>query len=71
MPAFFADECISTKIVMGLRQRGFDVAEAKDVCKGDTDKIALSLSATAGRIMITGDWGFRGTCRPCASLLPG
>jgi predicted nuclease of predicted toxin-antitoxin system len=58
MPAFFADECISTKIVTGLRERGFDVAEAKDVCKGDPDKIALSLSATAGRIMITDDWGF-------------
>ncbi len=49
MPAFFADECISTKIVMGLRQRGFDVAEAKDVCKGDTDKVALSLSRVIQR----------------------
>jgi predicted nuclease of predicted toxin-antitoxin system len=58
MPAFFADECISTKIVAGLRKRGFDVVEAKDVCMGDSDKVALSLSATAGRIMITDDWGF-------------
>jgi len=58
MPAFFADECISTKIVRGLRELGFDVAEAKDVCRGDPDEIALSLSAAAGRIMITDDWGF-------------
>ncbi len=58
MPAFFADECISTKIVAGLRKHGFDVVEAKDVCMGDSDKVALSLSATAGRIMITDDWGF-------------
>jgi predicted nuclease of predicted toxin-antitoxin system len=58
MPTFFADECISTRIVEGLRERGFDVIEAKDVCRGDSDKVALSLSAAAGRIMITDDWGF-------------
>ncbi len=58
MPAFFADECISTRIVKGLRERGFDVAEAKDDCRGDTDEIALALSAKAGRIVITDDWGF-------------
>ena len=48
----------STRIVEGLRERGFDVIEAKDVCRGDPDKAALSLSAAAGRIMITDDWGF-------------
>lgn len=58
MSTFFADECISTRIVEGLRERGFDVIEAKDVCRGDPDKVALSLSAAAGRIMITDDWGF-------------
>lgn len=58
MPAFFADECISTRIVKGLRERGFDVIEAKDVCQGDPDQVALSVSAAAGRGMITDDWGF-------------
>jgi predicted nuclease of predicted toxin-antitoxin system len=58
MSTFFADECISTRIVEGLRERGFDVIEAKDVCRGDPDKVALSLSAAAVRIMITDDWGF-------------
>ncbi len=57
MPAFFADECISTKIVRDLRERGFDVIEAKDVCQGDSDSIALYLSKAEGRIMITDDWG--------------
>jgi predicted nuclease of predicted toxin-antitoxin system len=58
MHGFFADECISTRIVTGLRERGFDVVEAKDICRGDPDEAALSLSAASGRIMITDDWGF-------------
>ncbi len=58
MPAFFADECISTKIVEGLRERGFDVAEGKNVCRGEPDGSVLRLSAAAGRIVITDDWDF-------------
>ncbi len=35
MPKFFADECVAALIVEGLRDRGFDVADAKKICQGD------------------------------------
>ena len=58
MPNFFADECVARLIVEGLLRHGFDIIDAKDVCKGDTDERVLSLAAAAGRIVITDDWGF-------------
>ena len=58
MASFFADECVARLIVEGLVQRGFDVLDAKTVCKGDTDERVLALAAAAGRIVITEDWGF-------------
>ena len=58
MPSFFADECVARLIVDGLAQRGFDIIDAKDVCKGDNDERVLSLAAATGRIVITDDWGF-------------
>jgi hypothetical protein len=42
MPRFFADECVGALIVEGLRSRGFDVADAKEICQGDTDERALA-----------------------------
>jgi predicted nuclease of predicted toxin-antitoxin system len=58
MPAFFADECVARAIVEGLVQRGFDVVDAKDVCRGDSDERVLALAEAAGRVVITHDWGF-------------
>jgi predicted nuclease of predicted toxin-antitoxin system len=58
MPGFFADECVAGLIVAGLIQRGFDVVDAKLVCKGDDDERVLALAAAAGRVVITDDWGF-------------
>ena len=45
MPRFFVDECVASLIADGLRARGFDVLDAKDVCPGNTDERALSLAA--------------------------
>jgi hypothetical protein len=59
MPAFFADECVARLIVDGLVQRGFDVIDAKLVCRGEDDTRVLSLAAAAGRIVITDDLGVR------------
>jgi predicted nuclease of predicted toxin-antitoxin system len=58
MPTFFADECVARLIVEGLRARGLDVVDAKDVCRGDDDERVLALAAAAGRIVITDDFGF-------------
>jgi nicotinamidase-related amidase len=55
MPAFFADECVARAIVEGLIQRGFDVVDAKDVCRGDSDERVLALAEAAGRVVITHD----------------
>ena len=57
MPSFFADECVAGLIVAGLAQRGFDIVDAKNVCRGDDDERVLALAAAAGRIVITHDWG--------------
>lgn len=56
--AFFVDECVARLIVDGLRLRGFDAIDAKDVCRGDNDERVLALAAAAGRVIITHDWGF-------------
>jgi predicted nuclease of predicted toxin-antitoxin system len=58
MALFFADECIAARIVNGLHALGFDIVDAKEVCKGDNDERALALAAASGRILITEDWGF-------------
>ena len=58
MPIFFADECVAGAIVDGLIQRGHDVIDAKNVCRGDSDERVLALAEAAGRIVITHDWGF-------------
>jgi predicted nuclease of predicted toxin-antitoxin system len=58
MPLFFADECVAALIVEGLRSRGCDVVDAKEICQGDTDERALALAAAAGRVLITDDRGF-------------
>jgi len=58
MPTFFADECVARAIVEGLIQRGLDVVDAKDVCRGDSDERVLALAEAAGRVVITHDWGF-------------
>ena len=58
MPKFFADECVARLIVEGLAKRGFDIIDAKVVCKGDDDERVLALAAAEGRIVITDDWGF-------------
>jgi predicted nuclease of predicted toxin-antitoxin system len=58
VPTFFADECVARAIVDGLIQSGFDVVDAKDVCRGDGDERVLALAEAAGRIVITHDWGF-------------
>jgi predicted nuclease of predicted toxin-antitoxin system len=58
MPTFFADECVARAIVDGLIQRGFDIVDAKDICRGDSDERILALAAAAGRVVITDDWGF-------------
>lgn len=58
MPAFFADECIAKAVVDGLAQRGFDIIDAKDVCRGDSDDRVLAFAQAAGRIVVTHDWGF-------------
>jgi hypothetical protein len=58
MPSFLADECVARAIVEGLIQRGLDVVDAKEVCRGDSDERVLALAETAGRIVITHDWGF-------------
>jgi predicted nuclease of predicted toxin-antitoxin system len=53
-----ADECIGAAIVAGLRERGLDALDAKDVCRGDDDERVLALAEGAGRVVITHDWGF-------------
>ena len=58
MPAFFADECVAGLIVQALKEGGFDIVDAKTVCRGDSDDRVLSLAAAAGRVVITNDWGF-------------
>lgn len=58
MASFFADECVAALIVEGLRDRGFDIVDAKDVCRGEPDEQALALAAASGRIFITDDQGF-------------
>jgi predicted nuclease of predicted toxin-antitoxin system len=58
MPLFFADECVAALIVEGLRSRGFDVVDAKEICQGDSDERALALAAAGGRVLITDDRGF-------------
>ena len=58
MPNFFADECVARAIVEGLIQRGLDVVDAKDVCRGDSDERVLALAEAAERVVITHDWGF-------------
>ena len=58
MPTFFADECVARAIVEGLIRQGFDVVDAKDVCRGDSDERVLALAEAAGRVVITHDWGF-------------
>ena len=58
MLGFFADECVARLIVDGLAQHGFDIIDAKAVCRGDDDERVLALAAAAGRIVITDDWGF-------------
>ena len=57
-PSFFADECVGHSIVGGLKARGFDVVDAKDVCRGDDDERVLALAEAADRVVITHDWGF-------------
>jgi len=56
--AYFVDECVAKAIAEGLRSRGFDCIDAKDVCPGDNDERVLALAAAAGRIVVTHDWGF-------------
>lgn len=58
MPRFFADECLAKLIVDGLIAHGFDVADARVLCQGDTDADVLALAAAAGRVVITEDRGF-------------
>jgi predicted nuclease of predicted toxin-antitoxin system len=58
MPGYFADECVARLIVEGLVQRGCDIVDAKDVCRGDADDRVLALAEAAGRIVVTNDWGF-------------
>lgn len=58
MTTFFADECVARTIVEGLVHHGFDVIDAKDVCRGDSDERVLALAEAAGRIVVTDDWGF-------------
>lgn len=58
MVLFFADECVAALIVDGLRQRGYDVVSAYDLCRGEPDSKVLALSAAAGRVLITDDQGF-------------
>jgi hypothetical protein len=57
MPHFFSDECVAGAIVAGLRERGFDVLEARTVCGGQSDDQALAAAAAEGRIFITDDRG--------------
>ena len=57
MPTFFAYECVARAIIEGLLQRGFDIVDAKDVCRGDNDERVLALAEAAGRVVITHDWG--------------
>jgi predicted nuclease of predicted toxin-antitoxin system len=45
-------------IVKGLIQRGLDVVDAKEFCRGDSDERVLALAEAAGRVVITHDWGF-------------
>jgi predicted nuclease of predicted toxin-antitoxin system len=58
MPSFFIDECVSSILARMLRDKGFDVVEAKDICRGEVDERALAVSFEAGRILITDDWDF-------------
>ena len=58
MTAFFADECVAGLIVEGLANRGFDVTDAKTVCRGDSDDRVLALAEAAGRVVITEERGF-------------
>ncbi len=58
MPKFFADECLAGLIVEGLVARGFDIADARAICRGETDADVLALAAASGRVVVTEDRGF-------------
>ncbi|MBX9926843.1 MAG: DUF5615 family PIN-like protein [Hyphomicrobiaceae bacterium] len=58
MPAYFTDECVAGLIVRGLRERGCEVVDARDVCASISDERVLALAAATGRIIVTEDWGF-------------
>ena len=58
MTRLFVDECVAGLIVTGLIERGFDVADARKLCRGDSDDRALALAAATGRILVTEDRGF-------------
>jgi predicted nuclease of predicted toxin-antitoxin system len=49
---------VAQLIITGLIERGYDIINAKLICKGEDDERVLSLAAAAGRIVITDDWGF-------------
>lgn len=39
-------------------RRGFDVLNAKDLCRGETDERALAIAGESRRLLITEDRGF-------------
>ena len=62
MVAFFADACLSGKIVRALRAAGYDVMRAADTCPDADDETVLAQAYTQGRILLTEDYDFGELC---------
>jgi hypothetical protein len=49
----FADECVARTIVERLRQEGFDIVEAADVCPTVADDEVLRQAHRDQRVLLT------------------
>jgi predicted nuclease of predicted toxin-antitoxin system len=69
---FLADENLARLTVLTLRERGHDVAWARDVARGDADTVVLERAQREGRVVVTNDrrfsdLAFRWGCRRAAA----
>ncbi|MGH8598548.1 MAG: DUF5615 family PIN-like protein [Gammaproteobacteria bacterium] len=62
MAAFFCDECFSGRTVNALRNSGFDVICAVDVCPAGDDETVLAVAFAHNRVLLTEDYDFGELC---------
>jgi predicted nuclease of predicted toxin-antitoxin system len=61
-PPFFTDECFSGPIVQAMRNAGFDVVRAVDVCPSASDETVAAIAFAQGRVLVTEDYDFGKLC---------